>query len=27
MARNIRELLGEHAALLDHQSKTIPASC
>ena len=26
MARNIRELLGEHAALLDHQSKTIPAS-
>ena len=26
MARNLRELLGEHAALLDHQSKTIPAS-
>ena len=26
MARNIRELLGEHASLLDHKSKTIPAS-
>src|SRR3990167_9733363 len=26
MAGNIRELLGEHASLLDHQCKTIPAS-
>jgi len=26
MARNIRELLGDQAALLDHKSKTIPAS-